>query len=52
METEEKRPRENAMLERKIEKPYKRICKGCGRKTFDEHETICIECGATTKEVE
>lgn len=55
METQEKRPVENAMLEKKVEKaspPFKRVCKACGRKTFDEHETICIECGASTKEVE
>ena len=55
MEAAEKRPDENEMVHRKIERaapPFKRICKGCGRKTLDEHETICIVCGASTKEVE
>lgn len=54
METAEKRPVENTMQDRKVEKakpPYKRECV-CGRQTLDEHETICIECGAVTKEVE
>jgi len=54
METAEKRPVENEMVKREVKKavPYKRVCKFCKRKTMDEHETICIECGATTKEVE
>ena len=43
---------ENAMQKREVKKvtPFKRECKSCERKTTDEHETICIECGATTKE--
>ena len=52
MEAEEKKPQENAMLERKIEKakpPYKRVCHDCGRKTLDEHETICLNCGSGTR---
>ena len=51
METAENRPVENQMQERKIEKakPPVRVCKECGRKTLDEHETICIECGAVTE---
>lgn len=54
METAENRPIENEMATRKVEKakpPFKRICKECERGTMDEHETICIECGAVTKEV-
>ena len=52
METAEKRPVENAMQERKVEKakpPYKRECHFCGKKTLDEHETICLKCGAGTR---
>ena len=55
METAENRPVENGMLKREVKKaepPFKRECKMCGRKTMDEHETICIDCGAVTKEVE
>ena len=52
METAEKRPVENETVERKVEKakPYKRVCKACARKTSDVHETICVKCGASTKE--
>jgi len=52
METAEKRPMENEMKERKVEKakpPYKRVCKLCSNKTLDEHETICLKCGASTR---
>jgi len=52
METAEKQPVENAMLTRKVEKakpPYKRVCHFCGKKTLDEHETICLDCGAGTR---
>ena len=50
METAEKRPVENAMDKRKVEKPASRICSNpdCGRVTFDKNETICIECGWVT----
>ena len=53
METAENKPKENAMLKRNIEKtkPYKRICPQCERKTIDKHETICLECGASTREL-
>jgi len=54
METAEKKPVEHAVINRDVKKaepPFKRVCKGCERKITDEHETICIECGATTKEV-
>ncbi len=52
METEEKRADENAMLKREVRKvkpPYKRVCHSCGKKILDEHETICLDCGAGTR---
>jgi hypothetical protein len=39
-------------MARKVEKakpPYKRVCHFCGKKTLDEHETICLDCGAGTR---
>lgn len=55
METAEHRPIERETIDRRVDKakpPFKRKCEFCGRETMDEHETICIECGAVTKEVE
>jgi len=52
METAKIAPVENAMDKREVRKaepPFARECKDCGRKTMDEHETICIECGASTR---
>jgi rRNA maturation endonuclease Nob1 len=51
METAEKRPVENEMVKREVKKavPYKRVCHSCGKKTLDEHETICLDCGAGTR---
>ncbi len=54
METAEKKPAENESTKRVIEKvspPFARAC-GCGRKTVDKNETICIECGASTRKYE
>ena len=52
METAKIAPVENAMEKREVKKaepPFARECKDCGRKTTDENETICIECGASTR---
>jgi len=43
---------ENAMEKREVKKvviPWKRVCHSCGNKTLDEHETICLACGAGTR---
>ncbi len=43
---------DNAMDKREVKKvaiPWKRVCGTCGNKTLDEHETICLACGAGTR---
>lgn len=55
METAEKKPAENAMEKREVktvEPPWARACHSCGNKTIDEHETICLICGAGTRAYE
>jgi len=53
METAENRPVENAMRKRVVERPVvsARVCSNpdCERVTDDENETICVECGWSTR---